>query len=191
MLPNHPHTSANLPRALIGLTTLELKLLQSGLISFRWPQDVDSGIDLVSFVVSTDPNSPNTPLATSFVAGFQSKSTARSFRSIVTSSLEKQEVEVGKHRHYWKHASMPVFIAAIDGDGVVLVEDAGAYLHINPDATEIEVVRPLETVISDIRLRMFAHALAPGMSPGLRDVNSAPGAPVTYGVGPPGKAIHR
>jgi hypothetical protein len=120
-------------------------------------------------------------LATSFVAGFQSKATADVFSSSATprgpGEIEPQKVPVTNHRHYWKHATMPVFITAIDGNGMVLVEDAGAYLHLKPDATEIEVVRPLETVISDIRLRMFTHALAPWISPGLRQLRLGSLAP--------------
>lgn len=183
MVEKKLRTSGHLPRALIGLLTLELALLKTNMVSFRWPQDADSGIDLVSFVVSPDEAYPGTPLATSFVAGFQSKSTAQLFTKAIPKAKMKglspfvvktmtepkpQQESVGNHKAYWMTATMPVFIAAIDGNGLILVEDTGSFLQRHPKASKIEMKRPLEEVSADIRLRTIAHALAPWISAGLR-----------------------
>lgn len=138
---------------------------------FEWPQHLDSGIDLVGFATLNRKSGDNRGDATAFVAGFQARGTDEYF-----TEEQKRSVQIAQHEDYWKTATLPVFVARISNDGAALfVEDAMSSLHgltlIPPSAERAKSIATTVTIQSaatDIRLRMFAHALAPWISQRLR-----------------------
>lgn len=138
---------------------------------FEWPQHVDSGIDLVGFATLAREKEDDRGAATAFVAGFQAKGTDEYF-----TENQGRSVQIGQHEDYWKSATLPVFVARISNDGnALLIEDALSSLHgislIPTYAGRLKSIPTKVTIQSaatDIRLRMFAHALAPWVSQRLR-----------------------
>ncbi|WP_160309097.1 DUF4365 domain-containing protein [Arthrobacter sp. YC-RL1] len=177
---HHPKTPGNAFTAQKAVHYLKGQLLDFGIYSFEWPQDLDSGIDIVAFATLRDENPEKDGRATAFIAGFQSKGTKDAF-----GDNAKRSVKTGKHISYWLSATLPVFVVAVDTtSGQTLVEDAGSFYHINSlgmrhglELKSIPTEISLEAASTDIRLRMFAHALAPWVSMKLRARKIADRAP--------------
>ncbi|WP_028266981.1 DUF4365 domain-containing protein [Arthrobacter sp. MA-N2] len=154
-----------------ALALLEGALRAMEVYHFPWPQELDSGIDLVGFARLTREDGDKRGAATAFVAGFQSKGTDKHF-----TDNQARSVQIAQHEEYWKNATLPVFVVRISNDGAAqLVEDALSSLHglalIAPYEDRIKSIPTTVTIQSaatDIRLRMFAHALAPWISQRLR-----------------------
>ncbi|WP_156380306.1 hypothetical protein [Arthrobacter sp. Soil762] len=171
MVGTLPGTPGNMKSAAEALALLEKALRTMEVYHFPWPQEVDSGIDLVGFATLTREAGDKRGAATAFVAGFQSKGTDDSF-----TDDQARSVQIKQHEEYWKNATLPVFVARISNDGAaLLVEDALSSLHglalIAPYQDRIKSIPTTVTIQSaatDIRLRMFAHALAPWISQRLR-----------------------
>ena len=168
---SHPNTPGNAFTAQKAVHYLKGQLLDFGIYSFEWPQDLDSGIDVVAFATLRHGDPDKDDLATAFIAGFQSKGTKDSF-----GENSKRSVVAGNHADYWMNASLPVFLVAVDvTSGKTLVEDVGStrdihrlMLRHNIELNSIPTDISLEKAATDIRLRMFAHALAPWVSVRLR-----------------------
>ncbi|MCO4253886.1 DUF4365 domain-containing protein [Pseudarthrobacter cellobiosi] len=171
MVGELPGTPGNMKSSAEALALLEKALRTMEVYHFPWPQDVDSGIDLVGFATLTREDGDKRGAATAFVAGFQSKGTDDYF-----TDNQARSVQIEQHEEYWKSATLPVFVARISNDGAaLLVEDALSSLHglalIAPYEDRIKSIPTTVTIQSaatDIRLRMFAHALAPWISQRLR-----------------------
>lgn len=164
MAQPHPNVPGHAKTAKSALLILEEKLHESDILSFPWPQDVDSGIDMVSFASIPDGDAT---LATAFVAGFQSKGTAATH-----GKLPASRVEIGNHAAYWLSAPLPVFVVSTSlADRVSLVEDVlpGLRDAAQSEHRSIAVRAAVEEVSADIRMRMYSHALAPWMSHSLRN----------------------
>lgn len=163
--------TGNMKSAAEALALLEKALRTMGVFHFPWPQEVDSGIDLVGFATVTREDGDKRGAATAFVAGFQSKGTDDYF-----TEDQARSVQIKQHEEYWKSATLPVFVARISNDGAaLLVEDALSSLHglalIAPyedRKKSIPTTVTIQSAATDIRLRMFAHALAPWISQRLR-----------------------
>ena len=141
------------------------ELMHLNIFTFKWPTDMDSGIDLVGFAVLSHQKGEEEPGATAFVAGFQSKGTEDYF-----TVANSRSVRIDQHEDYWKSAGLPVFVVNVSADrAAVLIEDARSFLIQNDgDLKSITTTVPIRVAAADIRLRMFAHALAPWLSARLR-----------------------
>ena len=118
MSKSFPQTSANVVSADSAIRILEDALSELEILAFPWPQEKDSGIDLIGFVTSL--NHAGARQATAFVAGVQCRGKTKEFGKKGYAS-----VRIGKHRDYWETATMPVFVASVSVQGrSVLIEDA-------------------------------------------------------------------
>lgn len=166
-----PGTPANMKPAAEALSLLQNELRAMDVYHFEWPQHLDSGIDLVGFATLTRKSGDRRGDATAFVAGFQARGTDDYF-----TEDQARSVQIKQHEEYWKSATLPVFVVRISNDGAALfVEDALSSLHglalIEPykDRTKsIPTTVTIQSAATDIRLRMFAQALAPWISQRLR-----------------------
>lgn len=154
---------ANSSIAGMAISILREKLLKHNVVSFVWPQEVDRGIDLVGFAVTKDDTGDG--LHTAFLGAFQSKG--------IGDETDRRTVEVGTHHGYWSSATPPVFVANVDTvTQRILIEDARSFLDTDKTADDklksIQTIITLEESIADIRLRMYAQALAPWASRHLR-----------------------
>lgn len=167
----HPGTPGNMKQATRGVELLKGALLDAGIYAFQWPQEFDSGIDLIGFATLTNTNEKSAGDATAFVAGFQSKGTDKVFEG-----HQKRSVEIDTHEAYWKSATLPVFVVNISNDGkAILIEDALSSLNglalvpfYDKRSKSIPTTTTIGSAATDVRLRMFAHALAPWISLRLR-----------------------
>lgn len=167
----HPRTPWKASTAQKAVHLLKGQLFDYGVFSFEWPQDLDSGIDVVAFATLMDEDPKNDGMATGFIAGFQSKGTAKASKG-----TPKSSVRTGKHARYWMSATFPVFVVEVDtARDQILIEDVGSIRDIyslvaryNMELKSIPTDVLLRDVIADVRLRMFAHALAPWISSKLR-----------------------
>ncbi|WP_345446536.1 hypothetical protein, partial [Arthrobacter gyeryongensis] len=147
-----PKTPANMNAAQEGEAALMKELRKMNIYTFKWPQDMDSGIDLVGFATLFDEKEPNaTGAATAFVAGFQSKGTDDHF-----TVENRRSVPIGLHRDYWSTAGLPVFVTKVSNDGAaLLVEDASSFLLENDtERQSIPTTVSIASAEADIRLRM-------------------------------------
>ncbi|MFJ4262004.1 hypothetical protein ACIPYU_06145 [Paenarthrobacter nicotinovorans] len=154
---------ANSSTAGMAIGILREKLQKQNVVSFVWPQEVDRGIDLVGFAITTDDKGDG--LHTAFLGAFQSKG--------IGDKTSRRTVDVGTHHGYWSSATPPVFVANVDTvTQRILIEDARSFLDTDKTAadklTSIHTTITLEESIADIRLRMYAQALAPWSSRHLR-----------------------
>ncbi|MGO4858922.1 hypothetical protein [Arthrobacter sp. 2MCAF14] len=160
---SHFPKDANSSTGVSGVSILRDKLQSHDVVSFVWPQEVDRGIDLVAFAVSKD--GTNDGVHTAFLGAFQCKASGN--------DQKKRTVPVDQHHGYWSSATPPVFVANVDtSTKEVLVEDAQSFLAADKTAaknqTSVRTTVTLEDAMPDIRLRMYAQALAPWASRHLR-----------------------
>ena len=161
MSKSFPQTSANVVSADSAIRILEDALSELEILAFPWPQEKDSGIDLIGFVTSL--NHAGARQATAFVAGVQCRGKTKEFGKKGYAS-----VRIGKHRDYWETATMPVFVASVSVQGrSVLIEDARPGMA-ERDAKRIVTSARVQDAASDIRLRIVSSALAPWISDRLR-----------------------
>lgn len=153
--PKSPPTEATSAQ---GIRDVEAIFDQNRIRSFPWPQEVDKGIDLVSFVVEGEK-------ATSFVIGTQVRSGHSSWTS------DEGRVDIGIHRDYWTTSTLPVFVCATHGGGDARIEDAFSAIN-NPHEAlagqRIRCVARLVDAVRHIRMRARAQALAPTLASTLR-----------------------
>lgn len=153
-----------------GVLLFKRYLLGHNFTPFDWPLENDNGVDVIG-IASLPPSelTPTstryTPVATSLLAGFQLKSSSERDKP--------QDIPVGKHKDYWMHGSLPIFLVnVLNKTNSIYIEDAiSALQDDNLDSVTVDtrIDEPDGLlVIQHVWARTVAWSLCPSLGRTLR-----------------------